>query len=441
MKIISKSFRLLVVFSFLLFMGFNSRGCSLLEVLFFTNCGPDPGASINAQGVGVNDKSILICDLGKIYISDNMCMSGFSLLTIENEPDLNAITFHFNSGIGNIIVGDNGTLIRLTPDFQLESLFNPAGNQNLNAIAHDGPLFQDSTVVAVGDMGTVILSIDEGLTWTQLNFPNTYDLVDCSLRSDGIYVTGSDYAFFKTTDKGNTWIPLGPSVDKISSGPNSYNKIYVYDENLWFVAGPHGLILKSVDGGATWGTRIAQGFSEVTDLYFISPDSGAAVGPGGVARFTTDGGDTWFADSSVTEALNGRDVKRIVPFGRLYGTIIGSQGLSTFIAPDSTYLDSIGVVTVVEEEEEIPEEFLLYQNYPNPFNPVTKINWQSPIDCKQSLKIYDTLGNLIIVLVDAYKSAGKYEVEWDARSLPSGVYYYKLTAGSFSETKKLVLMK
>ena len=94
-----------------------------------------------------------------------------------------------------------------------------------------------------------------------------------------------------------------------------------------------------------------------------------------------------------------------------------------------------------KEVVEMPTEFLLYQNYPNPFNPTTKISWQSPIGSWQTLKIYDLLGNEIATLVDEYKPSGKYEVEFNASNLPSGVYFYTLISNNFMATKKLVLLK
>ncbi len=95
---------------------------------------------------------------------------------------------------------------------------------------------------------------------------------------------------------------------------------------------------------------------------------------------------------------------------------------------------------------EIPSDFHLEQNYPNPFNPNTKIRWQSPIDSWQTLKIYDILGNEVATLVNEYGPAGFYEVEFNSRidggqNLSSGVYFYTLRAGSFVETKKMILLR
>jgi Secretion system C-terminal sorting domain len=92
-------------------------------------------------------------------------------------------------------------------------------------------------------------------------------------------------------------------------------------------------------------------------------------------------------------------------------------------------------------DESIPIKYQLDQNYPNPFNPSTKISWQSPAGSWQTLKIYDVLGNEVATLVDEYKPAGSYEVEWNASGLPSGVYFYQLKSGEFVSTKKMILLK
>ena len=86
-------------------------------------------------------------------------------------------------------------------------------------------------------------------------------------------------------------------------------------------------------------------------------------------------------------------------------------------------------------------DFSLAQNYPNPFNPRTKIGWQSPVGSHQSLKIYDVLGNEVATLVDEYKEAGTYEVEFNAEGITSGIYFYKLQAESFTSVKKMILIK
>jgi hypothetical protein len=94
-----------------------------------------------------------------------------------------------------------------------------------------------------------------------------------------------------------------------------------------------------------------------------------------------------------------------------------------------------------ETEIDIPKVFTLDQNYPNPFNPTTSIQYQVSRISQVSLKVYDVLGNEVATLVDEYKPAGRYEVEFNAAELTSGIYFYKLKAGDFNQTKKMLLLK
>jgi hypothetical protein len=108
---------------------------------------------------------------------------------------------------------------------------------------------------------------------------------------------------------------------------------------------------------------------------------------------------------------------------------------------------SKGEVTDVESSLSILliEDYSLEQNYPNPFNPSTKISWQSPVGSHQTIKVYDVLGNEIVTLVNEYKPAGTYEVEFNPSTVKhqpsSGVYFYQLKAGEFIQTKKMVLLR
>ncbi len=101
----------------------------------------------------------------------------------------------------------------------------------------------------------------------------------------------------------------------------------------------------------------------------------------------------------------------------------------------------LDIITGLDDEALQPNEFYLKQNYPNPFNPTTKISWQSPVSSRQLIKIYDVLGNVVATLVDEFKPAGKYDVEFDAANLPSGIYFYKLEAGKFTSAKKMLLVR
>jgi hypothetical protein len=102
-------------------------------------------------------------------------------------------------------------------------------------------------------------------------------------------------------------------------------------------------------------------------------------------------------------------------------------------------------VTAVNEHTASPLRYNLLNNYPNPFNPTTVIRYSISAGglgaVQVRLKVYDVLGRLVATLVDDERRPGEYSVQWDARNSPSGVYFYRLQAGSFTETKKLILGK
>ncbi|HQT91363.1 MAG TPA: T9SS type A sorting domain-containing protein, partial [Candidatus Kryptobacter bacterium] len=108
-------------------------------------------------------------------------------------------------------------------------------------------------------------------------------------------------------------------------------------------------------------------------------------------------------------------------------------------------LESVGgsdlVTGVIPSNLRAPSRFTLSQNYPNPFNPTTVISYDIPKRSLVSLAIYDVLGRRVQTLVNDQRQPGLYQVTFDASKLPSGVYFYRLTAGSFVKTRKLVLLK
>ena len=95
----------------------------------------------------------------------------------------------------------------------------------------------------------------------------------------------------------------------------------------------------------------------------------------------------------------------------------------------------------VETDPIVVSSFKLEQNYPNPFNPSTTISWQLPVNAFVLLKVYDVLGNEVTTLVNDQKAAGSYQTDFDASNLSSGTYIYRLEAGNFVQTRKMILLK
>ncbi|MEJ2055613.1 MAG: T9SS type A sorting domain-containing protein, partial [Calditrichaceae bacterium] len=104
-------------------------------------------------------------------------------------------------------------------------------------------------------------------------------------------------------------------------------------------------------------------------------------------------------------------------------------------------LAKLAVEQVTLQEPEIPAAYDLAQNYPNPFNPVTKIQYNLPEDTQVSLVVYNVNGQKVRELVNGFKPAGSYTVTFDAKGLASGVYFYKIQAGKFTNVKRMLLIK
>jgi hypothetical protein len=94
-----------------------------------------------------------------------------------------------------------------------------------------------------------------------------------------------------------------------------------------------------------------------------------------------------------------------------------------------------------KESNNLPKDFALSQNYPNPFNPSTTISYSIPTSSNVRLIVYNTLGQAVKVLENGFKIAGNYSINFNAYGLPSGIYFYKLESGQFSQVKKMILVK
>jgi len=225
------------------------------------------------------------------------------------------------------------------------------------------------------------------------------------------------------------------------------NDLYIVDEltGASTLVGPVGVSIKGIEfdpsTGILWGGQGGPGGNN-DGIYTIDLITGTAslVGNTGLG--------------SNTPALHFDQA------GNLYGPIGGggnpnnlvsidkSTGVGTIIGPIgfvavsgmSTRVTRV-VVGVEEPATDIPKKFELAQNYPNPFNPSTIIKYSVPENGFVRLSVYNLIGEEVSILVNEMIDAGFYEVTFNAAGLPSAIYFYRLQAGSFVETKKMVLMK
>jgi hypothetical protein len=238
--------------------------------------------------------------------------------------------------------------------------------------------------LAVGMGGVIVRTSDGGASWTIPSSSIERNLLAVALRGDTCIAVGDDGAIVRSSDGGATW------QNRALNTPAALRCVAITNAGAALVGGDDGLVFLSRDAGDSWKVQSSGTMLDLYSISMVDENLGTIVGAGGAILHTTTGG-----------------VESVKPL--------------------KTY--------------RLPEAFSLSQNYPNPFNPTT--NFQFSIASLQLtiLKVYDVLGREVATLVNEVKPPGEYTVWWDATGVPSGVYFYRLTAGAFSETRKLILLR
>ncbi len=227
------------------------------------------------------------------------------------------------------------------------------------------------------------------------------------------------------------------------------------------------MFARSTDGGSTWSSpvRVNDDTTDTAWQWFgtmsVSPNGRIDViwldtrdDPGGLNSSlyyssSVDAGNSWSKNQRLSEAFDPHvGWPQQQKMGDYFDMVSDESGANiawagTFNGEEDVYYGRISTLVGVEEEKGpgVPSHFSLSQNYPNPFNPSTQIGFSVPQSGFVSLKVYDLLGKEVFTLVDGVIDAGYHQVTLDAGKLTTGVYFYRLTSGTFSDTKKLLLMK
>ncbi len=266
-----------------------------------------------------------------------------------------------------------------------------------------------------GGGGALYKSTNSGTSWTILNSFPAFDVLSLEIdkTNDIIYCGASENydwsvngGLYKSADDGNTWTQISdlPRVADITINTDNPNMLFIASQPWYSVWLPdvNSGVLKSTDAGSTW-QNITENLNHTFVLFAkLNPNNTSQLFVG------TGGGGLWMNDKATD---------------------------------------------IVEDRNSIPVRFKLEQNYPNPFNPTTVIEFSIPIletgymtSIRQvtpfvQLKIYDILGREIRTLLNENKSAGNYKIAFNAEGLPSGVYFYRISAGKFVSVKKMILLK
>ena len=323
------------------------------------------------------------------------------------------------------------------------------------------------------------ISFDGGKKWSQIQNVNfTLQNVRCIIEhSNGSVYVGTDFGILKSTDHGETWEKLkhapsnviclfvnskGSIYAGVSSGmysttgndttwvrvslPGLFRAIYsmdIYSKHKIYCAA-NGDFYKSDDDGISWYSA-KDSFANtiypnpvVTWLVIANNDFVyIIVGFGSGFWRSKDEVKSWEYLGYKPDNLNNPNWSQIV---------CDSKGILYGLSPRYGALKIVDPLVSVREENILPRIYSLSQNYPNPFNPTTAISYQLPAFSRVKLIVYDLLGREITTLVNEEKSPGNYEVKFNSEtrrgeSLPSGVYFYTLSANGFFQSKKMLLLK
>jgi photosystem II stability/assembly factor-like uncharacterized protein len=303
-------------------------------------------------------------------------------------------------------------------------------------------LGNDNPDVMYGGRDIVYRSSNGGIDWQTTNEGKPLDgnpvlaMAISQQNSDVVYAatipySGSRSNVYRTKDGGQFWKNItGNLPDRypmdIAVDPYNHHIIYITYSGF---GTSH--VFKSIDGGQNW-QDIGSGLPDVpTSAVIVDPSfpDHVYVGNDITVYVSTDGGNSWSEyNEGLPEAMYIVDLSIFRP-GRKIRVVTHGNGVF-----ERDLLD-------VHDPGLTVSDFSLEQNYPNPFNSTTTIEFDLPKTSDVTLKIYNILGAEVATLVSDILIAGSYSYDWDASNLASGVYLYRLEAGEFVETKKMVLMR
>jgi len=287
-----------------------------------------------------------------------------------------------------------------------------------------------TNIIAASSLQDAFLSTNNGSTWNDiLDSINIgghgYGVFSLVASDDNVLAGGSDCIFI-STNYGINWtntvgIPCPPG-----SSPNRIIIRCLAIDGINIYAATQGDIFRSNDNGVSW-IALNTPFGIPNNMISVKSNLFAATDYG--IWFSTDNGAGWIDAGLENYSING-----LIIFGtNLFAG--GTNMLTIWRRPLSDMITSVVQQTMTEHS------FKLSQNYPNPFNPSTTIRYALPTRTRVTLTVYNTFGQQVAQLMNEVKEPGTYTVKFDGSNLASGVYFYRLRAGDYVFTKKLLLMK
>lgn len=394
--------------------------------VFRTTNGGGSWVSISTTGLPVK---ALMCiwaiDENTAYVGDGGDAAGTAggdaAVSKTTNGGLNWTTI-FNTGSGTTGFFNGIVFSRKTPSFGFAESDPPTGAGN--------PYY-------------VQITTNGGVNWTLTSPPGVPS--NASAMNSLVCIDNQFYGFgmnnsaqiYRTTNGGTNWgLGVLGLADVFTSG-------FAFNDNKLFgiasTSTSFPTIARTTDGGTTWNpvSLGGTGTSTMVSMKWITNSNTCYYAGAGAAALifkSTNSGANWTAMTVPGGAVD---------FTFFDFVLVGNTATGYAISPSGTVIKLSETVTTIHSENNvIPSDFKLNQNYPNPFNPSTTINFSIPKSEFVTLKIYNILGKEVATVVNQKLEAGSYNELFEAPSdLTSGVYFYKLTAGSFTNTKKMTVLK
>ncbi len=392
--------------------------------------------------------------------------------------------FFINSNTG-WIAGDSGFIARTTNSGTNWTVQNTSTVNDIQAFyfvnerigwALAWEVFPDSNTY----LGTqIIKTTNGGVNWSHYMYSDTSYFMKTIFFLDSLrgYMGGAPISIVYTTNAGSTWTKTDTDTSLIIGFP--VENIEFSNALTGYACGGFrdvaGSMWRTTNGGLNWLATIV-GPEPLNDLYVVSTSNAIATGGdfeyGSSVVKTFDSGLHWSYDTLGTfgvatgiEYRTPSEAWITLGIAQKYAYSLDSGNTWTSIySPDSLpvfgidFIDSVNgwsvgyngaiykynanKVNIFNTGQIIdPDNFILYQNFPNPFNPETVIRYFLNKTDIVTLKIYDALGKEILTLVNSKQYAGSHSISFSGVNLPSGIYFYELTSGNYSEVKKMLLLK
>jgi sugar lactone lactonase YvrE len=441
--------------------------------------------------------AIVVDDSGYIYVTGESAYSSSDRLATTIKYDqTGAIRWmgnypsdsSFNAGANSIQLDNDGNLyVAGSPDLTVLKYSNSGMLLWDRTFRRDTSMvnvFAGCVVGANGDVyitGAVSEDCPEGIC--------RFDAVTVKYDANG----NRQWVRYYTEDTSSNEQPVAIAIDSqeniIVAGAGQGDRMFIvkYSPNgdeLWvrryegasFYAFPHALAIDDDDNVIVAGTTWNQAFDYYavkysptgTQLWFVEYNhdnvtrdfaSGLAVDHEGsvyvtggsrfgflgtitcvTVKFNSSGDHVWTSSFNRPDTGTG-DYGQWMFIDSVGNVYVAGDGAGPINGLDYIAIKLNQITVGVNEPEQIPVDYVLHQNYPNPFNPSTVIRYQLPVTSFATLKVYNLLGQEVATLVNEVKQAGRHEVTWGAEGFPSGVYFYRLSASSFVETRKLMLVR